>query len=197
MFRKIVNWLDEYYSKDDIKRLEAKQKELTEKTNQINNLSTEIQKAKDELTSSKQLLKNLEEDNKKISAMLDYQLPIPTEVGERINHYDTKYPQAYLTYAGRPIKMKSSSYTPDAYLPDYIFTFASLKNYLAEKGLTFPDYYIKYNKDYIKALDALREDIYNEVIAMRRYKFDSDLFGSVENWSGPWISFYLKINNKR
>ena len=78
----------------------------------------------------------------------------------------------------------------------YIFEFQALTSYLEGKGLTFKKF-LETHQNFEKAMDLLRERIYEEVLLMHRYRFDSDLFGDVEHWSGPWISFFLKVNGVR
>lgn len=197
--------LDDHYSKND-KEIIANYKQLIEeKKKQIETLKLNSTEKISNLE-----LKNTQKDNKILALnkeieyykeQLTEQDGIPQEFKLIRDFYDTKYPMKHITYNGRPIRYLDSKgneqiYRPNVHVSSFIYDFQTLREYMSKKGLTFKKY-IKEYKNFKTAMDKCREAIYDEVIRMRRYQYDSKLFGQNENWGGPWTAFFLKVNGVR
>lgn len=197
--------LDKYYSRDDKEIISNYKTLLQQKQEHIqlieNQFNEKYLKLTQDLTLYQNLSLTLQKEIAFLKQELDTKYPIPINYYNLRLLFDKKYPYSIVKYKGRPIKYlvsgKERIFVPDVHVSNYIYDFVELRTYLVERGLTWEEYYKNKYKSFSEAMDSLREDIYEELTKMINYRFDVDLFGDNENWSGSWISYYLTINGKR
>jgi len=204
--KQIIKKIDDYFSRDERIKLRELEERLMNKEIELNALKERSKEVEDNL--NKELIKKdykINQLNKELedlySELEDYKNKLkvyeyPNEIKRLVKYFDNKYPKKHITYFGITLYTKKfGDIRPAIYIPDYIQSFRSLELWLEEKGLTLLNYLKKY-KDYMKAIDELRFDIYKEFLKEKKYMLDNELWGDKEFWSPALFSWYLRKRGK-